>query len=122
MSLLSYNEFLIKIYNDYLKAYFDLLMDLFKNGNNLNLKNTEICEKIRSQFDGKDVLFLSESNGRYISSWLNILRDDFGCLSILPRNKNRILNYDISSLNQESLSSKIDEHTQAKHYLKNLKK
>ncbi len=122
MALLNYNEFLIKIYNDYLKPYCDLLMNLFEKESNLNLKNTDICEKIRSQFDGKDVLFLSESNGRYISSWLNILRDDFGCLSFLPRNKNRKLNYNISSLNNESLFNKINEYTQALPYLKRVER
>lgn len=41
----------------------------------INLKNNEIGEIIRQKYKNKDILFLTDSNNRYISSWLNIMRE-----------------------------------------------
>ena len=78
-----------------------------KNNANLLKNNPDICSDINSHYSGKDVLFLSQSNGRYLSSWLNIMRDDFGCISFLQRSSNRNLIYNPSELNDETLKSKI---------------
>jgi len=42
---------------------------------------TEIKKEIIKIFNGKDVLYVTDSGTRYISSWLNILRDDLGAIS-----------------------------------------
>ena len=47
-------------------------------------------------------MYLTESNGRYISSWLNIMRDDYGILDFESRSNDRKLIYDITNLKKEN--------------------
>ena len=39
--------------------------------------------------DDNEILFLTESKGRYMSSWLNIMRDDYGIIDFMPRSSLR---------------------------------
>ena len=59
--------------------------DYIQRKNNVyNLSNTthtKIAEIIRNFYDGEDVFCLTESKGRYISSWLNSLKYDLGCIN-----------------------------------------
>ena len=71
------------------------------------LKNEEIIYtvgktliKISNKYNGKEIMYLTESKGRYISSWLNIMRDDYGILDFQSRSNNRKLNYNIQDLKQ----------------------
>jgi hypothetical protein len=106
------------MYKSYIKPYVDELINYFeKDESNLLKNNTDICQDINSHYSGKDVLFLTQSNGRYLSSWLNIMRDDFGCISFLSRSSNRNLKYNLSDLNDEALKDKINRFTDAKQYL-----
>jgi len=50
--------------------------------------NDEISTIIKN-FHAKDVYYLTESKNRYISSWLNSLRDDLGCIDFLPNKFNK---------------------------------
>jgi len=114
----SYQDFLLIMYKSYIKPYVDELINYFeKDESNLLKNNTDICQDINSHYSGKDVLFLTQSNGRYLSSWLNIMRDDFGCISFLSRSSNRNLKYNLSDLNDEALKDKINRFTDAKQYL-----
>ena len=96
-------NFISSMYKDYLYPYIDILMDiLIENSadNMCNLNNQQISNLIRNRYEGKDVLFLTESNGRYISSWLNIMRDDFGCIQFEARSSERKIIYKPSELQQ----------------------
>ncbi|MFR4231725.1 hypothetical protein, partial [Clostridium sp.] len=109
-------------HKDYLYPYIDILMDvLIENStdNICNLNNQQISDLIRNRYDGKDVLFLTESNGRYISSWLNIMRDDFGCIQFAARSSERKIIYKPSELRQTDLTRKIKEYSNAKQYIDN---
>lgn len=63
---------------------FDCVQKQHDTYNLKNISNTELSKVIHS-FYNKDIYFLTESNGRYISSWLNSLRDDVGCISFKPK-------------------------------------
>lgn len=113
-------NFIASMYKDYLYPYIDILMDILienSTGNMCNLNNQQISNLIRTRYEGKDVLFLTESNGRYISSWLNIMRDDFGCIQFEARSSERKIIYKPSELHQSDLTRKIKENSNAKQYV-----
>lgn len=77
--------------------YIDLIMDILEKLANekgfVKISNQELVDIIRANYNGKDILYLTQSDGRYISSWLNILRDDFGCIDFKSRECLRKINY-----------------------------
>jgi len=53
-----------------------------------------IKEKIKEMFGGYDILYLTESGTRYVSSWMNILRDDLRAVDFPPRDYSNLrINY-----------------------------
>jgi hypothetical protein len=117
-----YEDFLIIMYKSYIKPYIEVIMEyLTKDTKNLNNSLKKINEDIVSKFSSRDVLFLTQSKTRYLSSWLNILRDDFGCVEFAPKNSKRDLNYNPLELNENFLKQKIVKYTKSKDYIKNLK-
>ncbi len=121
IGMLDYEEFLYLIYTSYLAPYIDLLLNYFNsNFDNLNKSNQQIADDIKSDFNNRDVLFLTQSKGRYVSSWLNIIRDDFGALDFKPRSNNRQINYIPSELNKEAFLAKVKQNTLPYQYISNL--
>ena len=59
---------------------------------------------------------MTESKGRYVSSWLNIMRDDYGFVDFKPRNNTRVVKYDPFNLSKDDLIQKIKEQPIAKQY------
>jgi hypothetical protein len=119
---LSYEEFLLMMYESYIKPYLDEILTYFTaDPKNLNKKNIQICKDIKNNYLNKDILFLTQSNSRYMSSWLNIMRDDFGCLDFNTRSSDRELLYNISELKKEVILQKIEKYTKAKEYLDRFK-
>ena len=114
--MLKFEDFAFEIYKGYIKPYVDHLLDVIHTNAGKNqiatLSNKSICQKLKNLYNGKDILFLTESKGRYISSWLNIIRDDLGCISFEPRNKERTINY---------IPSKVSENEMKKMISKNFK-
>ena len=122
IGLLEYEEFAYLMYTSYIKPFVDVIMDYFNQDNmNLDKKYNEIIEDLKSQYKNRDVLFLTQSNGRYLSSWLNILRDDYGCINFKSRSNNRQIIYTPSSLNKNTFIQQIKSNTNAKSYICNLK-
>lgn len=123
MNFLNYNifEFIDMIYKDYLYPFVDLIMDILLNQSDKNgiidINNQELSLFIRSNFKGKDILFLTESNGRYISSWLNILRDDIGCIDFEKRNSIRKINFIPKELNEIERVEKIKKFSKCNKYI-----
>ncbi|MCW0511463.1 hypothetical protein [Riemerella anatipestifer] len=119
--LLDFEDFLIMMYKSYIKPYVETLLNYFTQSNqNINQDLKTIRSEIVSQFSNRDVLFLTQSGTRYLSSWLNILRDDFGCIDFRPRNSNRIINYNPLEMNDVSLKDNIVKYTKSKPYINNL--
>lgn len=115
---LELEEFIFTIYKDYVNPYVDILMDLFNaKPDFLNKSNIEIANELKSVYNDKDILFLTQSNGRYISSWLNIMRDDLGCLDFQPRSKDRSIVYRINQLRDEVIKQKIKDNNTALSYV-----
>lgn len=119
---LSLEKFIYTIYSGYIFPYVDVLMKIFKNESNDEniciLSNSEIVEKIKLMYSGKDILFLTQSNGRYVSSWLNIMRDDLACISFEARNNKREILYLPKDLSEFEMIKKISNREIGNKYLK----
>ena len=110
------------LYKDYLYPFIDLIMEVLKeNGKDgiINLKNNEIGEIIRQKYKNKDILFLTDSNNRYISSWLNIMRDDLGCIDFNSRKSIRKINFIPKELNENERINKIKIFSKSREYIEN---
>lgn len=114
---LSFEEFAYYIYENYLKDYINLILEVIDRFDLYNASNKEIANKIKETFNGKDILYLTQSKGRYLSSFLNIMRDDYGILSFQPRSSDRTLNYDISTSTRDFIIKNIRERSNAYKYL-----
>lgn len=118
---LNYEDFALTMYKSYLSPYVDCIMNYFDSDRTKLLEtNQDICRWIRESYDGNDVLFLTQSHWRYISSRLNIIRDDFWCLRFLPRSQNRTIIYDIRKFTDEEIKEKIRNHSVAYGYIDKL--
>lgn len=121
LGMLDISQFLLMMYKSYIKPYADILMNYFsENPNNINKGLQEIKQDFLNKYNGNEILFLTQSETRYLSSWLNILRDDFGCLDFQARNNHRVLNYNPTNLNDEFLLKEIQKYTKANPYVANL--
>ena len=119
MALKSYEDFAIKMYHAYIKPYIKEFYEIFKiYGSEFDLTNQDIKNAISNRWGGKDILFLTESNGRYISSWLNLMRDDFGMIDFESRSNHRKLVYNPLILNDEELKRLIHINSKAHEYIK----
>jgi len=116
---LSFGEFAYELMDVYLKPYFELFFNVFAdiNKDSFTISNKEISNKIRKIYNGKDVLFVTDSAERYVSSWLNIFRDDYGCISFKDRHNDRQINYNPLELKKEALIKRLNNNTVSKNYI-----
>lgn len=118
---LEYEDFLYIMYKSYVKPYVEVIMEYFSvDSKNLDNSLKEINDDIVSMYSNKEILYLTQSKYRYLSSWLNILRDDFGCIDFEPKKTKRIINYNPLELNEDYFKKYIVKHTKSKNYIKNL--
>lgn len=117
-------QFLLIMYKSYIKPYADILMNYFyQNSSYSNKGLKEIKQDFLDMYNGNEILFLTQSETRYLSSWLNILRDDFGCIDFNSNRGNNIkrkLNYNPATLNDEFLLKEIQKYSKANPYIANL--
>ncbi len=112
-------SFINLLYKDYLYPFIDLIMEVLSaNATNgvVNLSNKEIGELIRNKHNGKDILYVTDSDDRYISSWLNIMRDDLGCIAFKSRKRERKINYIPKELTDQERIKKIKTNTVSLEY------
>lgn len=110
------------LYKEYLYPFIDLIMEVLKENEKdgiINLKNNEIGEIIRQKYKNKDILFLTDSDNRYISSWLNIMRDDLGCIDFESRKSIRKINFVPKELDENERINKIRIFSKSREYIKN---
>lgn len=123
---MDYAEFCLEIYKSYIKEYVDLLSQvlLSKADNEINktfsYSYKEINDDISKLFSNKKVLFVTDSKDRYLSSWLNIMRDDFMCIDFKPRDKQRKILYNIVELNDNAIINRIKQNKKAYAYFEKL--
>lgn len=121
--MFEFEDFLIMMFKSYIKPYVETIMNYFTSQES-KIKNSliNIREDLIFQYSNRQVLFLTQSETRYLSSWLNILRDDFGCIDFLPRSTDRKIIYNPLILNDESLKECIIKFSKSKKYIINLNK
>ena len=114
-----FGEFAYELLNVYIKPYVDLFFQVFDkfNSNSFVASNKDLADNIRKIYNGKDVLFVSDSDQRYISSWLNILRDDYSCINFEPRHNDRTLIFNPLELKKEVLIKKINNNPYPKMFI-----
>lgn len=109
-SSLEFEDFALMIFKSYVSPYYEVLLEVIKTNNSLS--NAEISAQIKKNLNvSSEVLFLTESNGRYISSWLNIARDDFAFIDFKSRNSNRNIIFDPFSFNDNAFKKNIKENS-----------
>ena len=116
---LSFEQFTSKFMFSYMYPYVNEIYEVFNGFTNISINNQQLKQAIYKKYGNRDVLFLTESEGRYISSWLNILRDDFGCIYFQPKDSQRIINYNPLHLNEKTLQDKIRQYSNAYQYIEN---
>lgn len=118
LAICSYEKFAVSMYHSYLKPYVQEFLKCFQDGEKLTATNQEISSMIKINYCNRDVLYVTQSNGRYISSWMNIFRDDYGFIDFQPRSAVRLLKYNPLDLNDEAFERKIRECSIAYDYIK----
>jgi len=116
---MEYEEFAYEIYNSYIRVYLDLLVEtiLKKSDKSVNITYDEIKKMLTEEFNGKEILFMTDSDNRYLSSWMNILRDDYGAVDFASRSNWRTVKYKIFDLNRDTIISKIKMYSIAYQYI-----
>jgi hypothetical protein len=116
ISQLNYYEFCSMVFYDYIKPYVEEIFPILNKDNNIELN--DLVMQIKEKHDGKDVLFVTQAGRRYVSSWLNIFRDDFGFINFTPRKTNRTINYNPLDISKNQLEQNIIKYTKANPYVK----
>ena len=122
LAVLDYEEFAEKIYSSYISSYANEVIKCFDGEDSLKLNNRGFTDKIKSSYKKRDVLFLTQSESRYMSSWLNIFKDDYGFISFKPRNDVRKLIYNPNELTVKVFCKKIKENSIAYKYIEKYNK
>ena len=114
-----FGEFAYELLNVYIKPYIDLFFNVFDNvgDSSFTISNRDISNNIRKLFNGKDVMFVTDSDERYISSWMNIMRDDYACISFQPRHNERTVIYNPLEIKKEVLIKKINNNQYPKRFI-----
>jgi hypothetical protein len=99
---MDYFEFCRNITFERLSPFFNVIMNaliMIANENKTDYSSIktsaqEIREKILDIFNGNEVMYVTESKTRYISSWMNILKEDLGAVCFNTGNYQNIkINY-----------------------------
>ena len=117
-SSMNFQEFCSMVFYDYCKPYVDEIFKVLVVNNDIKLR--DLLNKIKQNNKGRDILFLTQSETRYISSWLNILRDDFGFINFAPRQASRTINYSPLNISKQNLMKNIKKFSKAKSYIENV--
>lgn len=117
LAIMSYEKFAVSMYHSYLEPYFSEVMRCFEESQTLKASNQEIAAKIRRHYRDRDVLYMTQSDGRYISSWMNIFRDDYGMIEFKPRSNDRNLVYIPKEVSELAFENNIRKNSVAYKYL-----
>jgi hypothetical protein len=114
----NYENFAFEIYQYYIKPYIDTIINaLFINDDNpVEISYNDLKFMINNQYHNNTIQFLTESDNRYLSSWFNIMRDDYGMIDFDPRQDLRRLIYRPYELINEALILRISNHTKSRPY------
>ena len=125
----SYEDFCYSIYNSYIKTYIDLMMNIL-----LDVRSEQNCmgeflcdyhtisDRIDALYNGKKVLYVTDSENRYLSSWLNIMRDDYKCIDFEIRSSIRTIEYNIGETNEVGIKRHLANNVEAHRFIEKLEK
>lgn len=118
---MEFDKFAYEVYNSYIRNYFDVIFTnlLYMGATTAPITLKQLKDTIDLSFHGREVLFLTDSGTRYLSSWLNIMKDDFGCIDFKPKQANRTytLNYPIDSYNEKAIRMNVRKRSIAYSYI-----
>ncbi len=109
---MDFRSFAYEIYKSYIYPYIDTIINsLFPNPllTEVDVTYDDLKKLINKQYNNT-VQFLTESENRYISSWLNIMRDDYGMINFDARRSHRDLLYRPHELTREAMINRIGLH------------
>lgn len=106
----SYYKFCTKIYYEYIEPYALEIIPILNKDPNISLTN--LNKEIRKNYENKEILFLTESENRYLSSWLNIFRDDFGFIEY-QSGKIKKINYSPLKMTKKNLETNVRRFSKA---------
>ncbi|TQR60557.1 hypothetical protein DMC01_05220 [Campylobacter troglodytis] len=117
---LDYSDFALQFF-EYLRPYFEVLLGILEK--NSDLEQSKIFDLISQKYGGKEVIWLAEfqkkdrgKNTRYISSYLNILRDGYGVLDFAPRSSNRKILFNPLQTNERAFKEHIEKFSKYNDY------
>ena len=119
MARKTYGDFCYELYRSYSKVYIDLIFRHLQKNPNISL--SDLKDEINNEYNNQPVLFVTDSDNRYLSSWLNIMRDDYQCISFSSRSNERIIKFDPSTLNKEAFIARIESNNYAKSFIQRYK-
>ena len=115
----NYYEFCFDIYYEYIEPYAREILPIIIN--KPDIKISELNNKIKINNGNRDILFVTESENRYLSSWLSIFRDDYGFINFEPRNSKRSINYTPFKLSKNDLYKMICKYSNPHPAIHNFK-
>ncbi|TNB62067.1 hypothetical protein FDR72_01190, partial [Campylobacter helveticus] len=130
LSQLPYPQFALELFK-YLKPFFSYLLEtLYKKSNGkkeFDCSNKELFEIMYKQYG--EIAYLieyqdkdSKPNTRYISSYLNILKDDYGVIDFQPKSSLRTLLYNPFDLNEKAFLEHIEKASLIQAYQTNFQR
>jgi len=93
-SQLNFIEFTMKLVEEFLYPYVNTLMTVLLENQRKEITWTDVknsCKEIWSVPSDREIEFFTESETRYISSWMNILRDDIQCIKFPARTNRKVV-------------------------------
>ena len=121
LSNLDYPNFCFQIYNLYIKNYFITILAAIRKLNaEINpISLADLKCAIDFLYRGKEVSFLTDSGTRYLSSWLNLMQDDFRCLTFEKGKPKRTykITYPIDLYNEVSIVRQISKNKYALNFV-----
>ncbi len=120
----SFSEFCYEIYTSYINDYINLIIDILiqfkikQQKEIIEISYKDISSEISKKFNNKKILFMTDSDNRYLSSWLNIMKDDLKCIEFKSRSNLRKLNYNIRQLNKNAIINIINKNELANEFIK----
>ena len=118
---MDFADFAYELYNSYIRNYFQIICTNLEalGADKKAISLVDLKASIDKSYGNREVLFLTDSRTRYLSSWLNIMRDDFGCVAFLPNRQSRTYEivYPIDSFNKKAICKKIVEKSIAYSFI-----
>lgn len=121
LGIRSFSLFAYTIYSEQIKPYVDNMISTLTTLNaDVNaISLTDIKTVLESNFGGQEILFMTDSGTRYLSSWLNIMRDDYRCIDFQSGKSNRTYDifYNPKKYNKKAIMREVSNNEYANKFI-----